>query len=159
MTLEVGLNNSIGNGSVNRGASVFWYLAGLCLIAVDQALKLAAFSRAFVSTSSGWLYLTQFKNAQFAFSVPLPAGLIYIIYALVLGVLIIYVYRNYVGFRLANYMAWTLIFAGSLSNIGERIALGYVRDFIYFYGGGIFNTADIYIVLGVLILILGTRKK
>lgn len=48
----------------------------------------------------------------------------------------------------------TLIFAGGIGNLIDRCSLGYVRDFIYFYGINfpIFNVADICVSVGVIIL-------
>ena len=59
------------------------------------------------------------------------------------------------------YFAWMLIFAGAASNIGERILLGYVRDFIYitFYKWtGVYNAADFYILIGIVILLFVNKK-
>ena len=97
-----------------------------------------------------------FKNSQFAFSLPLPLWLIYIIYAVVLSSIGYYVYKHNSGFGLYAKMAWVLIFAGALCNILERIALGFVRDFIYISLGpwtGVYNLADFYIILGIIILL------
>lgn len=49
-------------------------------------------------------------------------------------------------------LAWTLVFAGAISNVTERVVLGYVRDFIFIFGG-ILNLADLYILGGVFILL------
>jgi lipoprotein signal peptidase len=50
-----------------------------------------------------------------------------------------------------------MIFAGAASNIGERILLGYVRDFIYislYKWTGVYNAADGYIILGIVLLLI-----
>jgi lipoprotein signal peptidase len=96
-----------------------------------------------------------FHNSAFAFSLPIPVGLIYIIYAIVLAGMTYYVLKNYRHFSFFAKLAWTLIFAGAISNIVERIFLGYVRDFIYitFYKWtGVYNLADGCIILGIIIL-------
>ena len=103
----------------------------------------------------------QFLNYNFAFSVPVPIFLMYIIYAAVIGGMIYYVLKNRQTFSFLTKSAWTLIFAGAVSNIGERIILGYVRDFIYisFYKWtGVYNVADFYIILGIVILLLSKKK-
>jgi signal peptidase II len=79
----------------------------------------------------------------------------YAIYFLVILGMLYYVFKNYKNFSVSAYFAWTLIFAGAASNIGERIFLGYVRDFIYisFYKWtGVYNVADGYIILSIFIL-------
>lgn len=156
-------NNIFQNGTSRQRSSVFWCLLalGLALIGVDQLVKYWFFAGG-VSTralSSPWVRLVEFRNEQFAFSIPLPAAVIFLIYAVVLGLLINYVIRYRAGFSQRQWLAWTLIFSGSASNIVERIALGYVRDFLYLWGGGIFNLADLYIIFGILILILGKQEK
>ncbi len=49
---------------------------------------------------------------------------------------------------------FTLIVAGGLSNIIDRLYLGYVRDFLDFGLGFTFNFADAMIMLGLLLLFL-----
>ena len=67
-----------------------------------------------------------------------------------------YVFKNYRIFSFFSSLAWTLIFAGALSNIAERLYLGYVKDFIYidfYHWVGIYNLADGYIIVGIIILL------
>ena len=92
-----------------------------------------------------------FENHKFAFSLPMPMLLIYFIYFVVLGAIVIYCKNNYRNFSSLQITAWILIFSGALSNISERFVLGYVRDWIYILTG-IFNLADFCILLGVIIL-------
>jgi len=152
-------NESVETGSASSGASVFWFAAGGALIVLDQWLKHFFFSRNFSWSMQPWLQLVQFQNDKFAFSIPLRPAIIFSIYAVVLGILILYVHRNYKHFRTWDFFGWTLIFAGSVSNIAERIIFDYVRDYLSLYGGSVINAADIYIVVGLLILILAKPKK
>lgn len=56
-----------------------------------------------------------------------------------------------------------LILSGALGNMIDRIAHGFVVDFIDFHYGGfnypIFNFADIFITIGVILLIIVDWKK
>ena len=99
-----------------------------------------------------------FQNNNFAFSLPVPIVLMYLIYALVLFFMGRHIWKNFKTFSLKELTAWNLIFAGALSNIGERIILGYVRDWIYIYNG-IFNLADGYIIAGIVILIFTSKDQ
>ena len=103
-----------------------------------------------------------FKNSNFAFSLPLPVWLMYIIYTAVFIGLVYYCAKNYRAFNFASKLAWTLIFAGAFSNIIERIMLGYVRDFIYltlYKWTGIYNLADGFIILGIVILLFQSSGR
>lgn len=113
------------------------------MIAADQLLKFKA--------------KNLFRNYNFAFSLPLPIWLMYLIYVFVLLFMGYYVRKNYQHFSRKQAFAWTLVFAGAVSNILERVALGYVRDFIYIYNG-VFNAADFFIVAGILLLLLPSSK-
>lgn len=61
-----------------------------------------------------------------------------------------------------NQIAFACVCAGILSNLADRIFLGYVRDFLHFtffgYDYPIFNIADIAIVVGVFLLIFAIFK-
>lgn len=133
------------NGSTRMGAFVFLFAA---LIAIDQLVKNYA--------------ANIFKNNAFAFSLPVPVWIMYLIYGAVLAGMIHYCVRNYREFNLISRLAWTLIFAGAFSNIIERIMLGYVRDFIYitlYKWTGIYNLADGWIIAGIVILLLSHKKN
>lgn len=139
------------NENFKKNASVFWPL-GIFLfvlfIFADQIAKNLA--------------RRTFHNSAFAFSLPVPAGLIYAIYTVVVAGMAYYVFKNYKKFSLTANVAWVLIFAGAASNIGERIFLGYVRDFIYitFYKWtGVYNVADFYILIGILLLLINPKLE
>lgn len=55
------------------------------------------------------------------------------------------------------HIALGLIFAGSLGNLVDRLAFGYVRDFLHFefwQSFPVFNIADICLTIGVIMLII-----
>lgn len=92
----------------------------------------------------------EFRNYFFAFSLHLPVWLMYLIYAILLAALVLWFIYSRKKTVLVK-LAFTLVLAGALSNLTERIVLGYVRDFIYIYTG-IFNPADFMIILGLLVM-------
>lgn len=139
-------------------AFVFWFLV---LIAADQILKYWIFSGGRSQKFIGlypYLGLMNFKNSNFAFSLQLPIWLIYLVYTVILIIIVYYLIKNYSAISRQAFWAWCLILAGAFSNVGERIVLGYVRDFIYILSG-IFNLADGYIILGVAVLLFAERVK
>lgn len=110
----------------------------LLLVAADQLTKYKA----------GNVFL----NYNFAFSLPLPPWLMYLIYLIVLCLIVKHMWQNFYKFNLLTFLPWLLIFSGALSNVCERIILGYVRDWVYIWTG-VFNLADGYIILGILFLV------
>jgi lipoprotein signal peptidase len=120
----------------------FYPLLGLVLIAMDQASK-------YLSAVHGRI----FRNYLFAFSLPVPWWLMYLFYAGILATIAWYVLRRHRAFSGRESFAWTLVLAGSISNISERLFTGYVKDFIYLFTG-VFNLADFYIILGIILLLL-----
>ena len=72
-------------------------------------------------------------------------GLIVIILAVVIWLLI----KNYFQKNVFLVFSLTLIVAGALSNLIDRLYFGYVVDFISFFNYSIFNLSDVYIVIGV----------
>ena len=82
--------------------------------------------------------------------------LFFVIVALLLTAVVILMYFK----SKKNLEKWGLIaiIAGALANIIDRFFNGYVIDYLYFHVGNFywpaFNFADIYITIGVLIIIL-----
>ena len=115
------------------------------MILIDQLLKYLAVHY------FGWPI---FLNDQFAFSLPVPKPVMYSLYAVIELAIIYYVIDTFSLQNNRERIAWTLVLAGSISNIAERIVYGSVRDFIPLLGG-ILNMADLFILAGVAILLFG----
>ena len=65
--------------------------------------------------------------------------------------------KDFKNTHLVN-ISFGLLFGGILGNFGDRLFLGYVRDFLKFnifgYHAPVFNVADASIVIGVILLII-----
>jgi signal peptidase II len=148
------------NKRTAKGSFIFWSVIFLLAVALDQSIKYLAFNTSFGNFLNGWrpiIAKQNFRNFQFAFSWPVPVWLMYIIYAAVMIGVVTYIVRNYKNFSMAVSWGWLLILAGASSNILERIIVGYVKDFFYIWHG-IFNLADGYILIGLLILLLSNKS-
>jgi signal peptidase II len=123
------------------------------LFFIDQASKYAAYKSGFASFLN---YLRPifgkqiFPNYNFAFSLKVPLLLAYLIYIFLLGALFYWMYKIKERQNILV-IAFFLILVGALSNIYDRITLGYVRDFIFIFWGNIFNLADLYILAGIVL--------
>lgn len=147
---------------INKMVKSLGFLAfAVFLFLLDQLTKRAAFSESpessgafeFLNSLRPVLGKQLFENDAFAFSLPMHGPAVYIIYALLLALLIIwFIFTKNKSTKI--YLGFLLILVGALSNIFDRITLGFVRDFIYIFWGNIFNLADIYIVLGIILMIL-----
>jgi signal peptidase II len=144
------------NNRAHQTLNNLW-LAGIVLLAVtiDQVTKYFAYRGKF----GGFLNLFRpvfskllLPNYNFAFGIRLPHVFAYVIYVIVIGALTIwYVHLS----QKNNWQAigYYLVMAGAASNLIDRLTLGYVRDFISAFWGNVFNFADIWIILGILMII------
>lgn len=136
-----------------------YFLVFTILFIADQAAKYSAFSGEFGSFLN---YLKPifskelYRNYNFAFSLELPTIVMSVIYLVLLGGLVLYFIRRN-DKTTALKLAFILILAGALSNILDRLMLGYARDFIAVLWGNIFNLADVFILCGVLLLLCEHR--
>ncbi len=94
------------------------------------------------------------------FSETIPAVFLIII-ALLVVFFIIYLLLNAKDFL--EYWGLFIIICGAIANIIDRFANGYVIDFIYIhinqYYWPAFNFADIYISVGIIMILLNMLKK
>lgn len=77
---------------------------------------------------------------------------------------LVILFRYLYSFKLntRNTIAFGLLFGGICGNLIDRLFIGYVRDFLSFklfhYNYPIFNLADVFIVIGVFLLIIAIFK-
>ena len=76
---------------------------------------------------------------------------------IIIVILFIYIYKNKPKF-LIEIMGYSMILGGAIGNFIDRIIYGYVIDFLDFsifgYNYPIFNLADTFIVIGVILLLV-----
>lgn len=145
-----------------------WLLLAIVVIALDQTSKLAisshfTYGEALPVTSFFNLVLAHNTGAAFSFLSD-AGGMqrwLFSAIALVASVWIVWLLRRHQAEKLFSF-ALAFILGGALGNLVDRIAYGYVVDFLDFYWGGYhfpaFNLADSAITCGAALLIWDSFK-
>ena len=134
------------------------------LVAIDQVIKIAVVNRFAAGGSMdilfGLIRIRYVENTGAAFSALSGSGLLLILLtaALIIAAIMWYLRHGDCNRWLAAGV--TLIVAGGLGNLYDRLTLGYVIDFIevLFVRFAIFNVADVAVVCGTVCLIIGILK-
>jgi len=100
------------------------------------------------------LKLEYAENTGIAFSLPVPYLLILISNIFIIGVLIYLAYLEFDFSSNIAKIATSLLIAGGLGNLIDRLIFGYVIDFISIWQYPFFNLADMYIISAVLLLVV-----
>ena len=106
-----------------------------------------------------FFYLIYTRNIGAAFSMLEGKQIIFVLIGIIASIIIfLYVRKN----NIKN-IGYTLLLGGILGNVLDRIIYGYVIDFIGFEifnkSMPIFNIADTAIVIGAIIIIVGSEKN
>ena len=103
-----------------------------------------------------FFYITKVYNNGAAWSTFEGARFLLIGVAVVSFIFLIIYQKNFVDNR-RNIIAFSLVYGGLLGNLFDRIVNGYVIDYLKFYIGGyeypVFNLADSFICIGILMLL------
>ena len=132
------------------------------LILVDQVSKILArnFFDPPILVLGEFFQLKLAFNTGIAFSLPFPKVWLIILTIVVLSLLAVCAYKKKLSS--AEQVVAVLIFSGAFSNLIDRLMLGSVTDFLSFWSFPIFNFADIFITVGVMIFFIvefGWMKK
>ena len=143
---------------MKRKVSIF--ISILLLIALDQAVKLYVVKeiplggmRSFIPNVVSLTYL---KNSGAAFSMLENQQWFFTIITLIaMGAAFVYLYRHIKG-SIWLLLGLTLIISGGIGNFIDRLRQGFVVDMFHldFMNFAIFNVADIYLTIGVGLLLI-----
>lgn len=142
-------------------------IISIILLCIDQISKLLVVNLLTKTDSitiiKNFFYLTYINNDGAAFSILVGKRIFLILIAvLVIVMLIRYIKKNNIRNKL-ELVSISLIIGGSLGNLMDRVIRGYVIDFLDFkifnYNFPIFNLADTFIVIGVILLLLKEIRK
>lgn len=127
-----------------------------CLLAIDQMAKY--FAKGLVEKPiilvGNFLKLEYAENTGIAFSLPVPYPFIIISNVFLIGLLIYLAIKELDLSNVLAKMATSLLVAGGLGNLIDRLIHGFVIDFISIYKYPFFNLADAYIIIAVLLLVV-----
>ena len=140
-------------------------LAGL-IIALDQWTKYMIRTQlAFGQIWSPWEWLTPYariihwNNTGAAFGIFQGYGGIFTILAIVVSLIIIYIFPRISPQEWALRLALTLQLGGAVGNLIDRLTIGHVTDFISVGNFPVFNVADSSITVGVIVLLISVWIK
>ncbi|OGB74826.1 hypothetical protein A2810_01515 [candidate division Kazan bacterium RIFCSPHIGHO2_01_FULL_49_10] len=131
------------------------------LVAADQFMKYLIWPEPFrspVIPADQYWWLTQHQNYGISFGIELPYYLSVGLMSVFL-LLLLWLFFQRSTSRLAMELGLILSIAGGLSNLIDRINLGFVRDFVTLsFWLPIFNVADVLVVSGVLLILIETYR-
>ena len=109
-----------------------------------------------------FFYITYVRNTGAAWSMFAGNTLLLIIVSLIIiSIIVYYILKSKPNNKMEK-IAYSMILGGSIGNFFDRIIYGYVIDFLDFnifgYDYPIFNLADTFIVVGVILLIIYTWR-
>lgn len=122
-------------------------LLALIIVVIDQITK-------FIFTNKKFLFINYITNTGAAFGILKDSNLFLIIASFIVIAIILSLYKK------SQYkLGLALMLAGTIGNLIDRIAFGFVRDFIDLKIWPIFNIADLSNTVGVAIIIYYLIKK
>ena len=137
----------------------------LLLIALDQLVKSYIVQQIPLGEVRSWIpnfvSLTYLQNRGAAFSILQDQQFLFAIITLVVVVGAIWYLHKHMEESLWMVLGLTLIIAGGLGNFIDRISQGFVVDMFHvdFINFAIFNVADSYLTVGVIILLIAMLKE
>ena len=142
-------------------------IAGIiaALIILDQLVKAYVVQNIALGEIKSWIpnlvSLTYLQNRGAAFSILQDQQLLFAVITLVVVVGAIWYLHKHMEDSLWMILGLTLIIAGGLGNFIDRISQGFVVDMFHvdFINFAIFNVADSYLTVGVIILLIAMLKE
>ena len=135
------------------------------LIVLDQLVKAYVVHNIALGEIKSWIpnlvSLTYLQNRGAAFSILQDQQLLFAVITLVVVVGAIWYLHKHMEDSFWMVLGLTLIIAGGLGNFIDRISQGFVVDMFHldFINFAIFNVADSYLTVGVIVLLLAMLKE
>lgn len=113
-----------------------------------------------IAVIDNFLYLTYTNNYGAAFSILKNSKIFLIIIGLIILIYLVLYIKKQEPKKVIEIIAYGLLMGGILGNLYDRVVYGYVIDFLDFYIFGydfaIFNIADSFIVIAIILLFINT---
>ena len=141
------------------------YIIAIIIFIIDQISKcfISAYLKLNESISiiKDFFYIRYINNTGASWGILSNSKTLLIILSII-AIIIIIRYMNTFKKTIINMIGFGFLLGGIMGNLCDRMIFGYVKDFldfiIFHYDFPVFNIADIFIVIGVLLLIISIIK-
>ena len=141
---------------------ILYLVAFLVIVIGDQVTKIIVDHTLSLGGSyaiiDNFFYFTYAHNTGAAWGMLAGEISLFLIVSVVAAIGIIYYFMKSESYQKLTRFGLVLVFGGLIGNLIDRLAFGYVRDFIDFiifgYNFPIFNVADMAITIGMALVIL-----
>ena len=137
----------------------------LILLIIDQYSKFIVHGTLYVGDTipiiDNFFNLTYVQNRGVAFGLfQGKIDIVSILALIAIGLILFYFCKNFKKISFLERIAYTMIFAGAIGNMIDRLFRGFVIDMLDFRGiwSFIFNFADVWINIGVVLIIVEYRE-
>ena len=142
------------------------YIIALCFFIIDLISKQIVINliplHKSIMVIKNFFYLTYTRNTGAAFSILEDARILLLIVT-VIALFFINKFMNKEDIKGIENLIYGIIIGGILGNLFDRVIYGYVIDFLDFkpfgYNYPVFNLADTFIVIGVIMLVITNLYK
>ncbi len=145
----------------NFSKHLYWFLLpAILLVGLDEWIKafaLTNFPDESTLTNPSILNLAIHKNWGLAFDIPFRREFILLI-SLVIGYFLVDMIIKNVKAHPKIAFSSALILIGAVGNVFDRIFYGFTVDYLIFFGRSALNLSDLLIVLGVVLLLISSRR-
>lgn len=135
-------------------------ILGIGLIAIDRLTKIAFDDLALGGSFGipGVISITQHQNHGIIANIPVPIPIIVALTVVALIAIAIALARSIQKNTWTLAIGYTILAAGAISNLFDRLMWGLVNDWLLIGGRSVINAADIFVAIGLLIVILNTPR-
>ena len=146
----------------NLSKHLYWFLLPIILlVGLDEWIKafaLAHFPDESALTNPNFLNFAIHKNWGLAFDIPFRREFILLI-SLVIGYFLVDMLIKNVKSHPKIAFSSAVILIGAIGNVFDRIYYGFTVDCLIFFGRSALNLSDLLIVLGVILLLISSRRS
>jgi len=154
--------NTDGNtmDQANKSKALLIFSITILLVVLDQITKLLIqkIITGSITIINNILYLSFIKNTGAAFGILKNQTMLLVWFSVIVIGVILFVYDKIPKIKVVQIFT-ALILGGTVSNLIDRLRLGYVVDFIDFKIWPAFNLADAGVTIGCIGLIIYFMKK
>lgn len=140
----------------------YWFLLpAVLLVGFDEWMKsfaLTHFPDEQTLIAPNLMNLAIHKNWGLAFDIPFRRELILLI-SIVIGYFLVEMVIKNIRSNPKIATSSILILIGAIGNVFDRIYYGFTVDYLIFFGRSALNLCDLLIILGVVLLLLSSRKR